>query len=98
MAATEAAESSAETPEGEEDRWPLLPDNTLYRAGAVPMMPSQVTHTSPDLRRAAIAATTSIDHLRTIIRYETQLEFPRSEVIAMCNQQIDRVRHEGMGG
>lgn len=98
MAATDAAEAPAETPEVEQDRWPLLPDNTLYRSGAKPMMASQVIHTAPDLRRAAIAGTTCIEHLRTIIRFETRLEHPRSEVIAMCNQQIDRVRSEGLDG
>lgn len=94
--AVESSTAPAEAVEVEEDRWPDLPNVALYRPDAAPMMASQVITTSPHLRRAAIAQTTDMGVLDRIIRTELRNEYPRREVIAMCNQQKNRVETMGL--
>lgn len=80
-------------------RWPLLPDNELHGPDEAPLGPAKVVREPrPVVRRSAIAITTHIGTLRRIIKEESRLDQPRSEMIAMCNQQIDRVRTLGFEG
>ena len=96
MSTTNAAQADSDAPEPEVARWPLLPDNNL-RPRTAPVAPAKIVRfEDPVVRRSAIAITTDLGILRRIASEEARLEHPRQEMLAMVNQQIDRVETMGL--